>query len=168
MMVTQSCRNRISSSRYWMTCGSMTGPIRNQFRHLEGRCFSATSSYRSVIGKAIFLEKSTPPDIAVAVHQCARFSPDPRWSHAQDVRYFGKYLKGTKNKGIYLDPKADKLFECWVDADFLGQYVKGAADLHLDKMTAKSRTGGFMITYAGCPITWSSKLQHQESTLSTT
>jgi hypothetical protein len=30
--------------------------------------------YRSVIGKANFLEKSTRPDIAVAVHQCARFS----------------------------------------------------------------------------------------------
>jgi hypothetical protein len=53
-----------------------------------------------------------------------------------------------------------------VDADFLGQYVKGAPDMHLDAMTAKSRTG-FMITYAGCPITWGSTLQ-RESALSTT
>ena len=122
--------------------------------------------YRSVIGKANFLEKSTRPDIAVATHQCARFSTDPKQCHADAVRYFGRYLLGTKEEGIYMDPDDTKSFECWVDADFLGQYVKGATDMHLDSMTAKSRTG-FIITYAGCPITWGSKLQ-RESALSTT
>jgi hypothetical protein len=63
-----------------------------------------------------------------------------------------------------------------VDADFLGQYMKGADAMHLDKrdadnmhldvMTAKSRTG-FIITYAGCPITWGSKIQ-REAALSLT
>jgi hypothetical protein len=67
---------------------------------------------------------------------------------------------------MILDPKNEKSFECWVDADFLGQYVKGTEDMHLDAMTAKSRTG-FIITYAGCPVTWGSKIQ-QESTLSST
>ena len=33
--------------------------------------------YRSVIGKLIFLEKSTRPELAFAVHQCARFSVNP-------------------------------------------------------------------------------------------
>jgi hypothetical protein len=47
-------------------------------------------NYRSVIGKANFLEKSTRPDIAVAVHQCARFSSDPKQCHADAVRYFGR------------------------------------------------------------------------------
>jgi hypothetical protein len=46
----------------------------------------------------------------------------------------------------------------------VGLYVKDAPDMHLDKMTAKSRTG-YIITYAGCPITWGSKLQ-RESALS--
>jgi hypothetical protein len=112
------------------------------------------------------LEKSTRPDIAVAVHQCARFSSDPKQVHADAARYFGKYLAGSKDKGIILDPDNDKSFECWVDADFLGQYVKGAGDMHLDAMTAKSRTG-YIITYAGCPITWTSKLQ-TEAALSST
>jgi hypothetical protein len=107
--------------------------------------------YRSVIGKANFLEKSTRPDIRVAVYQYAWFSADPKQAHADALRYFGRYLQGTPKKGITLDPKLDQSFECWVDADFLGQYVKGAADMHLDKMTAKSRTG-FIMTYAGCPI----------------
>jgi hypothetical protein len=82
------------------------------------------------------------------------------------MRYIGRYLKGSSDEGIYLDPKQEQSFECWVDADFLGQYVKGASDMHLDPMTAKSRTG-FVITYAGCPIIWGSKLQ-RESALSTT
>jgi hypothetical protein len=122
--------------------------------------------YRSVIGKANFLEKSTRPDIAVAVHQCARFSSNPKQYHADALRYFGRYLQGTQDQDMILDPKNEKSFECWVDADFLGQYVKGAEDMHLDAMMAKSRTG-FIITYAGCPVTWGSKIQ-RESTLSST
>jgi hypothetical protein len=118
------------------------------------------------VGKANFLEKSARPDIAVAVHQCARFSADPKQSHEEDaLRYLRRYLQGTIDRGIlFLDPKDDKSFECWVDADFLGQYEKDASDMHLDKMTAKSRTG-FILMYAGCPIIWGSKLQ-RESTLS--
>ena len=87
----------------------------------------------------------------MAVHQCARFSADPKQSHADALRYIGGYLKGSEDQGIILDPQRNKSFECWVDADFLGQYDKGATDLHRDKMTAKSRPGS-LITYAGCPI----------------
>jgi hypothetical protein len=112
------------------------------------------------------LEKSTRPNIAVAVHQCARFSSDPKQCQADPVGYFGKYLQGTKEEGIYLDPNDDKSFECWVDANFLGQYIKGAKDMALHAMTAKSRTG-FIITYAGCPITWASKVQRDAALSST-
>ena len=34
--------------------------------------------YRSVVGKLNFLEKDSRPDIAYAVHQCTRFSEDPK------------------------------------------------------------------------------------------
>ena len=54
--------------------------------------------------------------------------------------------------------------ECHVDSDFCGNWHKLTAE-H-DPSTAKSRTG-FIITYAGCPISWSSKLQTQVA-LSTT
>jgi hypothetical protein len=53
-----------------------------------------------------------------------------------------------------------------VREDFLGQYVKGAKDIELDAMTAKSWTG-FTITYGGCPITWSSKVQRDAALSST-
>ena len=58
-------------------------------RELEAKGMAEDFHYRSVIGKANFLEKSTRPDIAVAVHQCARFSADPKQSHADALRYIG-------------------------------------------------------------------------------
>jgi hypothetical protein len=62
--------------------------------------------YGSVIGKANFLEKSTSPDITVAIPQCLQFSSNPKQCHADAMRYFGRYLQGTQNEGMYLDPKA--------------------------------------------------------------
>ncbi|KAL7563769.1 hypothetical protein ACA910_020453 [Epithemia clementina (nom. ined.)] len=116
----------------------------------------ANFHYRSVIGKLNFLEKSTRPDISYAVHQCARFSESPKESHAKAVKLIGRYLLGTRNKGIILQPDGSKSFECWADADFSGNWKKQTA--HKDPMTSKSRSG-WIITFAGCPITWASKLQ---------
>jgi hypothetical protein len=115
--------------------------------------------YRSVIGKLNFLEKSTRPDIAYAVHQCARFCEDPKQVHFDAIIYLTKYLAGTNDKGIILDPKHDKKsFEVYADADFAGNWNKLTA--HKDPSTAKSRSG-YVILFADCPIIWSSKLQTQ-------
>ncbi len=124
-------------------------------RDIHGKAMDKDWHYRSVIGKLNFLEKLTRLDIAYSVHQCAQFSADPKESHTSAVKRIGKYLLATKDKGLILNPR-EHYFECWVDADFLGQYVKGTEDMDLDAMTAKSRTG-FIITYAGCPITWGIK-----------
>jgi hypothetical protein len=132
-------------------------------RDLHGESMQEEWHYRSIIGKLNFLEKSTRPDIAYAVHQCARFSNDPKTSHASAVKRIVKYLIGTKDKGIYLRPD-NHSFECWVDADFVGNWDRVNADV--DPSTAKSRTG-YVINYGGCPITWASKLQ-TEVALSTT
>jgi hypothetical protein len=112
--------------------------------------------YRSVIGKLNFLEKSTRPDISYAVHQCARFTENPKESHVKAVRHIGRYLQGTQHQGLILKPDATKSFECWADADFTGNWRSDAA--HNDSTTSKSRSG-WIITYANCPITWASKLQ---------
>ena len=120
--------------------------------------------YRSVIGKLNYLEKSSRPDIAYAAHQCSRFSQDPKESHAQAVIHLVKYLYGTREKGIIMKPQQNKELVCHVDADFCGNWHKLTAPD--DASTAKSRTG-FLITYAGCPVSWASKLQTQVA-LSTT
>jgi hypothetical protein len=119
--------------------------------------------YRSVIGKLNFLEKSTRPDIAYAVHQCARFTANPKLSHAEAVKNIVRYLKGTSRMGIILNHH-EKPLECYADASFGGDWNRATAS-H-DVSTAKSRTG-YVILYCGCPITWASKLQ-TEIALSTT
>ena len=65
-------------------------------------------------------------------------------------------MKATRDKGIICNPANDKNYECWVDADFAGGFDHKIAGM--DPTTSKSRSG-WAITYAGCPVTWASKLQ---------
>ena len=58
------------------------------------------------------------------MHQCARFSVDPRKKHANAIRWLVKYLKGTKDKGTILQPKLGNGLEVFVDADFSGNWNK--------------------------------------------
>jgi hypothetical protein len=132
-------------------------------RDLDGAPHSESWEYRSVIGKLNYLEKSTRPDIAFAVHQCARYSSNPKESHSHAVRYIVRYLMKTRDMGIILKP-SNHSFECYVDADFQGGWdAKTASE---DSTTAKSRTA-YIIMYAGCPIVWASKMQN-DIALSTT
>jgi len=125
-------------------------------RDPEGHKFEEKWSYRSIIGKLNHLEKSTRGDIAVAVHQCARFSVDPKKSHADAVRMIGRYLSGTRDKGIIFNPDHTMSFECYCDAGFSGDWVPTLAPF--DPSTARSR-GGYIISFANCPLGWKSQLQ---------
>ena len=71
-------------------------------------------------------------------------------SHASEVKSIGCYLKGTRDKGLILKPDKLSSFECWVDSDF-----------------ASISRAGWVIQFAGCPLTWASKMQ-TITTLSTT
>ena len=75
----------------------------------DGRPFDGSFHYRSVIGKLNFLEKSTRPDIAYAVHQCARFMENPKMSHGHAVKHIGRYLLGTRDHGMIFDPKSESV-----------------------------------------------------------
>ena len=90
------------------------------------------------MGKLNHVEKCTRPDISFATHQCARFQIDPREQHGKAVKWLGRYLAGTKDKGIIMKPK-NQSFEIYVDADFAGAYDQEYV-LEDDK-TTKSRTG---------------------------
>jgi len=127
------------------------------FRHLESDDFDEHFIYRRVIGKLNYLEKSTRPDISCQVHMCARFCENPKREHGEAVKWLGRYLAGTRDKGLILSPK-NQSFDCYVDADFAGNWDQATADWDPD--TAKSRTG-FVVMYAGCPVVWTSRLQTQ-------
>ena len=133
-------------------------------RDRDGLNHDESWEYRSVIGKLNFLEKSTRPDIAFAVHQCARYSSQPKQSHSAAVRYIVRYLMKTRDKGLILRPDKEHSFVCYVDADFQGGWNANTATE--DSTTAKSRSA-YIVMYAGCPIVWASKMQ-TDIALSTT
>ena len=133
-------------------------------RHRDSEAFDGSFNYRSVIGKLNYLEKATRSDISYAVHQCARFVSDPKREHGDAVRWLGRYLKGTMDKGTIMRPMSDRDLEVHVGASFCGDWdPKEAA---VDRDTARSRHG-YVISYAGCPLLWKSQVQ-TEIALSTT
>jgi hypothetical protein len=102
-----------------------------------------------------YLQGHTRPDISMSVHQTVRFSNDPKLVHEQAITWIGKYLLGTKEKGIHYKVDWSKGLECYVDADFAGGW--DITDPH-NASNLMSRIN-FVIKYADCPIYWKSKLQ---------
>ena len=116
-------------------------------------------NYRSAIGMLNYLAASTRPDCLFAVHQCARFSANPKLSHERAVKRIVRYLKGTRDKGIILKPNPEDGIKCYVDADFAGGYCDQTRD---EPVSVFSRTG-YVLFYFGCPVLWVSKLQSEIS-----
>ena len=110
-----------------------------------------------------YLSGNTRPDILMATHQCARFNNNPKQSHENAIKRIVRYLRGTADKGIIFRPDKSKGIECYVDADFAGNWNSEDSQ---DPVSVYSRTG-YVIKYANCPILWVSKLQ-SEVALSTT
>ena len=134
------------------------------FRHSGSKAFYGHFHYRSVIGKLNYLGKCSRPDIAYAVHQCARFSGDPKVEHGKAVMWIGRYILATRDKGIILTPSGEESFEVMVDADFAGKWDPFEAESNTD--TARSRHG-YIVSYAGCPMIWASNLQGEVALSST-
>ena len=115
-------------------------------------------NYLSVIGKLNYLTKSTRPDLSYSVHQASRFMSNPKKSHALAVKRIGRYLLLTRDKGLIVHPDPSRGFECYVDASFCGEWDKSRTlQAQHDINTARSRIG-YVIMFAGVPLTWTSKL----------
>jgi len=132
-------------------------------RDSNGALCELAWNYRSIMRMLMYLSVTTCPDIAYSVHQCARFSTAPKCSHELAVRRIVRYLKGTATKGYFLNPSTTKTLDCYVDANFAGNWTPLTSQ---DPSSVKSRTG-YVILFANCPLLWASKLQ-TEAALSTT
>ena len=51
---------------------------------------------RSVVGMLNYLVNSTHPELAFAVHQCARFCENLKRSHKQAIKHIIKYILATQ------------------------------------------------------------------------
>jgi hypothetical protein len=91
-----------------------------------------------------YLTGSVRPDIAMAVHQCARFSVFPMRSHKQAVMRIGRFLLSTREKGMTYKPDPLKGLEVYVDADFADGWDPANPG---NANNVYSRTG-FVICYA--------------------
>ena len=129
-------------------------------KDLDGDPVTGTFSYASVVGMLLYLSGHSRPDIAYAVSMVARFTFAPKSSHEEALKRIGRYLLGTRNKGLILTPTEELNIDAYPDADFAGLY--GYED-SLDPVCVRSRTG-FVICVASCPILWQSKLQTEIAT----
>ena len=124
----------------------------------DGDPFSKDWEYATVLGMLMYLASNSRPEIAYAVHQCARFTHAPHNSHVVAIKRILRYLQGTRDKGLIFNPSTSLQVDCYVDAaDFVGLW---SIEDEQDPVSVKSRTG-FLLMFMNCPLLWVSKLQTQ-------
>jgi hypothetical protein len=79
-----------------------------------------TWSYLSVVGMMMYLASNSRPDIAYAVHSCARFSHSLKQSHEIAWKRIAQYLKKMRTPGMIVKPTNDLSIDLYADADFAG------------------------------------------------
>jgi hypothetical protein len=121
----------------------------------DGQPASGSFNYAATVGMLLYLSGHSRPDIAFAVHQCARYTFSPTRRHELALIRIGRYLKGTLDKGLVMSPSSTPCVDCYPDADFAGLY---GHEESLDPHCARSRTG-YVILAFGCPVLWRSRLQ---------
>jgi hypothetical protein len=121
----------------------------------EGEPMNDPWSYRSVVGMLLYLASNTRPDIVFAVSQAARFSHEPKKSHATAVKTLVRYLAGTIDKGTIFKRPSNFNINCFVDADFAGLFKQDPPE---ESSSAKSRTG-YIISMGNCYLLSKSQLQ---------
>ena len=103
-------------------------------KNTEGETRKEHRSYRSVIGTLNFLVNRTHPEMKFAVHQCARFCNNPKYSHEQAVKRMIKYListtQGYRNQGIIFTPDKRKSMDADEDASFAENGTPSGAMSH--------------------------------------
>ncbi|KAL1199181.1 Retrovirus-related Pol polyprotein from transposon TNT 1-94 [Cardamine amara subsp. amara] len=102
--------------------------------------------YLSAIGAFMYLASHTRPDICFAVNLLSRFSSCPTQRHLNGIKHILRYLRGTKDLGLFYTNHKDGLVG-YADAGYLS-----------DPHHAKSQTG-YVFTHGGMAISWRSMKQ---------
>ena len=75
--------------------------------------------YRSIIGKLQYVVH-TRPNIALAIGIAARFSAKPKENHMMAVKRILRYLRGTKDYGLWYKLGRNLDLKVFTDADWTG------------------------------------------------
>jgi len=71
---------------------------------LDGLDFKEDWEYASVVGMLMYLAANTRANFVYPVHQEARFTHRPKYSHTLEIKRIKRYLKNTKDMDIILHP----------------------------------------------------------------
>jgi hypothetical protein len=86
----------------------------------DGLAQQESWNYPSVIGQLNYLAHNYRPDISFAVHQCARFSKEPKALHKKAVTCIIYYLQCTRDKPLIMKPNKNLSLDAYCYSDFTG------------------------------------------------
>ncbi|XP_070799706.1 uncharacterized protein [Pituophis catenifer annectens] len=112
--------------------------------HKDSPDFTDNKLYRSVIGSLLYISNWSRPDIALAVNLLSRHVENPKEFHWNAVKRVLRYLRGTADVLLMLEPEKGKpaQLSAYLDADWAG-----------DTKSRRS-TSDFLILLNVCPIHW--------------
>ena len=70
----------------------------------DGESCNSQFNYSSIVGMLLYLQNHSRPELTFAVSQCARYTYCPKLSHEKALKGIGRYLKGTRTKGLIMKP----------------------------------------------------------------
>jgi hypothetical protein len=117
---------------------------------VDGPPVQDPSDYRSLTGALQWLT-FTRPDISYAVHRVCLYMHDPREPHLAALKRILRYVCGTLDLGLLLQPSASGDLIVYSDADWAG-----CPD-------TKCSTSGYAMFLADNLVSWSSKRQNTMS-----
>ena len=109
--------------------------------------------HASLIGSINYCTIFTRPDISFTTNKCVQFTSKPTDDHWEAAKCILRYLIHTRNHGILYKSHATGIagyahhLTGFTDADFAGD------------VNDRKSTTGWVYTYNGAPISWSSKKQ---------
>jgi hypothetical protein len=87
---------------------------------IEGLARKESWNYPSVIGQLNYLAQNSRPHISFTVHQCARFSKEPKALHEKAVKRIIYYLQCTRDKPMIMKPDKNISLDAYCDSDLAG------------------------------------------------
>lgn len=108
--------------------------------------------YRQVVGSLLYLSNKTRPDLSYSVNFASRHIQNPTEEDITKVKRILRYLKGTTDLGIFYSsdnsPEMNVIY-AYSDSD----YAQTGGE------EKRKSTTGYVLMYAGGPISWTSHKQ---------
>ncbi|KAL5563802.1 hypothetical protein UlMin_033549 [Ulmus minor] len=93
------------------------GVIGKTLSQYDGEPFDDQTKYRSLVG-ALQYVTLTRPDIAFAVNKACQFMHNPTTAHWLAAKRILRYLRGTMQQGLRLNPSSHLQIQTYADADY--------------------------------------------------